>query len=145
MTSSIEAALEDLTLQDAPNVNATAKKYNIVESTLRRRWKGGSVSRMEANSIYRQKLTNAQEASLIQTINRLTDRGIPPTGRIVRNLAEEIVEGSVGKNWTKDFVRRHSDDLKSLYLQNIDKQRSKSEYIPLYKQFYDLVNSIHQY
>ena len=144
MTSSIELALESLTLQDAPSINATAKKFGVVESTLRRRWKGETVPRIEANSIHRQKLTNAQEASLIQTINRLTDRGIPPTGRIVRNLAEEVVGGSVEKNWTKRFVGRHKDELKSLYLKNIDSKRTKSEYISIYKQFYDLVNSIHQ-
>ena len=58
---------------------------------------------------------------------------------MVRNLAEEVIDASVGKNWTSHFVRRHKDILKSLYLQNIDSQRIQSEYAPLLKCFYDLV------
>ena len=137
----IELALADLRLQERPNVLATAKKYLVVESTLRKRWKGQSISRHDAASKYRQRLTDAQEEAFILQINRLTDRGIPPTSRIVRNLAEEVIGGSVGKNWTGNFVRRHKDRLKSLYLRNIDSQRIRSEYAPLFRQFYDLVCS----
>ena len=35
---------------------------------------------------------------LIGHINKLTDRGIPPTSQIVKNLAEEIRGKEVGKN-----------------------------------------------
>jgi hypothetical protein len=64
---------------------------------------------------------------------------MPPTARIVRNLAEEIIGGSVGKNWTGDFVKRHKNRLTSLYLRNLDRQRVKSEYAPLFEQFYNMV------
>ena len=139
MASSLEAALENLTLQDVPNFKRTARIYGTVESTLRRRYKGQTVSRQEANSMYRQRLTDAQEDSLIRQINVLTDRGIPPTPSMVKNFAEEVLKDSVGKNWTNDFVRRHNDQLKSLYLKNLDKNRVQSEYLPIFKQFYDLV------
>ena len=139
MVSSLEAALDSLTLQDVPNFRRTAREYGTVESTLRRRYKGQTVSRHEASSLYRRKLTDAQEDSLIRQINILTDRGIPPTPTMVRNFVEEIVKGPVGKNWTSDFVRRHNDQLKSLYLKNLDKNRVASEYLPIFKQFYDLV------
>jgi len=92
-----------------------------------------------ANSECRQRLTIQQEEVLIGHINKLTDRGIPPTSRIVRNLAEEIVGSSVGKNWTGEFVKRHKKRLKSLYLRNIDNLRTKAEYAPMFKYFYDLV------
>src|SRR2546423_860134 len=85
----IELALADLNQQDKPNLLGTARRYGLVESTLRRRWKGQSMSRQAASSEYKQRLTFAQEESLVQQINRLTDRGLPPTSRIVRNLAEE--------------------------------------------------------
>ena len=76
---------------------------------------------------------------MIHLIISLTDRGLPPTSRIIRNLAEELLGGPVGKNWTGDFIKRHKDRLKSLYLRNIDSQRHKAEYKPSFKQFYDLV------
>jgi hypothetical protein len=46
-------------------------------------------SREEANSLYRQCLSHAEELALIKTISKLTDRGMPPTTQIVRNLASE--------------------------------------------------------
>jgi hypothetical protein len=69
----------------------------------------------------------------------MTDRGIPPTTQIVRNLAEEIIQRKVGKNWTRDFVKRYRTRLKSLYLFNIDHLRVKAEYGPYFQHFYDLV------
>ena len=138
--ASIDSALADLNAQLHPNIRATARKYGLVESTLRRRWKGQTMSRQDAASEYIQRLTNSQEEALIGQINRLTDRGIPPTSRIVRNLAEEVLNGPVGKNWTGGFVRRHKERLTSLYLRNIDKVRVQSEYAPIFKQFYDLVS-----
>ena len=137
--ASIDLALADLNAQLQPNIRATARKYGLVESTLRRRWNGQTMSRQDASSEYRQRLTNAQEEALIYQISLLTDRGIPPTARIVRNLAEEVIGGPIGKNWTGAFVKRHKDRLKSLYLRNIDSQRIQSEYTPIFKQFYDLV------
>ena len=76
---------------------------------------------------------------MIKHINSLTDRGIPPTNYIVRNLAEEMIGGPVGKNWTGDFVKGYKDRLISLYLYNIDSQRVKAEYALSFKYFYNLV------
>ena len=141
MAAALEAALENLTIQDVTNIRGTARNFGVVESTLRRRFKGQTVSRQEADSMYRQSLTDAQEETLIRQINILTDRGIPPRPTMVKNFAEEVIKDSVGKNWTTDFVRRHKDQLKSLYLKNLDKNRLQSEYLPIFKQFYDLVRS----
>ena len=104
---SIDIALDDLKGQLKPNVLATAKKHGLVESTLRRRWKGQTVSIGHAILEYYQQLTSTQEEVLIGHINRLTDRGIPPTPRMVRNLAEEVINGPLRKNWTTAFVKRH--------------------------------------
>lgn len=139
----IELALADLKEQEKPNILVTAKKYDLVESTLRRRWQGKTMSHEAASSEFKQRLTNTQEETLIQRINLLTDRGMPPTSQIVRNLAEEIIGASVNKNWTGGFVKRYKNRLKSVYLRNIDSQRVKSEYVSLMKQFYDLVYLIY--
>lgn len=139
LNARIELAIADLNQQDKPSLRGTAKRFSLIESTLRRRWKGQTISQEAAASKYKQRLTFAQEEVLIQQINRLTDRGLHPTARIVQNLAEEVIGGPIGKNWTGNFVRRYRDRLKSLYLRNMDSQRIKSEYTPLFKQFYDLV------
>ncbi|KAF8847075.1 hypothetical protein BDZ45DRAFT_607971, partial [Acephala macrosclerotiorum] len=64
----------DLETQECPNVSATAKKHRVARKTLDDRWKGKSVSVQEANSMYRQALTNAQEQVMVDVINRLTAR-----------------------------------------------------------------------
>ena len=140
-TAPIDQAIANLESQERPNILATAKKFGLVESTLRRRWKGQSVSRREASSTHKQRLTTVQEEALISQINRLTDRGIPPTPTIMRNLAEEMIQSSVGRNWAGEFTKRNQDRLKSLYLRNMDSLRIKSEYAPTFKQFYDQVRS----
>jgi Tc5 transposase DNA-binding domain len=135
----IEAAIDDLESQDVPKYRPTANKYNINHTTLRRRYLGIQLSRATANSEFRQRLTIAQEDVLIKHINDFTDRGLPPTVQIVKNLAEEILHDTVGKNWVGDFVRRKKDRIRSLYLRNIDSLRIKADYAPIFKQFYDQV------
>ena len=135
----MEKALAELESSEEPNYTATAKKYKLVPSTLIRRAQFKTTSRAVFQSQVHQCLTNAQERVLINQINRLTDRGIPPTSQMVRNFAEEIIGRDVRKNWTGEFCKRHGSELKSLYLRNIDSLRVKGEYGPSYKLFYDLV------
>ena len=66
---------------------------------------------------------------------------MPPTSQMVKNFAEEIIQRTIGKNWAREFVKRHQSVLKSLYLHNIDNQRVKGEYPPTYKLFFTLVIS----
>jgi hypothetical protein len=54
--------------------------------------------------MHRQALTNAQKEALIGIINKLTDRRMPSTSAVVKNLAEEIRGAPVGKNWTITVV-----------------------------------------
>ncbi|KAM4055202.1 hypothetical protein HRG_008535 [Hirsutella rhossiliensis] len=74
-------AIIELQSQDRPKYAETARRYNIDKSTLWRRFKGKTASNHDANSYSRQKLTSAQEEILIGHVNKLTDRGIPPTLR----------------------------------------------------------------
>jgi hypothetical protein len=75
-----------------------AKKFHYSHTAVMRRIKGLTKTRQEANSFYHQCLTTDEEEVLISRINKLTDRGLPPTSQIVRNLAEEIRGEPVGKN-----------------------------------------------
>ena len=138
--SQMQLALAECSEYDKPNYSAIARKYPPVNRlTLSRRFLGEQVSRTIANSEHRQCLSIEQEEVLISHINKLTRRGLPPTSTIVRNLAEEMISRPIGKNWTAQFVKRHADQLKSLYLRNIDNMRTKAEYAPMIKLFYDLV------
>ena len=129
----INLAVADLHQQEKPNFKATARKHAVNSTTLKRRYQGRQLSKQAASSEYRQCLTFAQEETLIGLINSLTDRGLPPTSQIVRNLAQEMIGRPVGKNWTGDFVKRYKNRLRSLYLRNIDSQRIKAEYAPSFK------------
>ena len=99
----IELAIADLKQQMKPNIAATARKYAVNESTLKKRWNKKNYVSEQASSEYKQRLTSTQGEVLVAQIKLLTDRGLPPTSSIVRNLAEEILENRVGKNWTGDF------------------------------------------
>ena len=132
-------ALAEIGSENKPNYAEYARKHELVPSTLSRRHRGITTSRKEATSEHRQNLTTLQEQTLINHINHLSDRNLPPTAQIVQNIAKEIAGRSFGKNWTSNFIKRHQQVLKSLYLRNIDNQQVKAEYLPLFKYFYDMV------
>lgn len=135
----MEAALEYLDRQDKLNYTEAEKIFKISRWTLRRRYTGKCGSRQDANSNYRQKLNNVQEDTLLRYIDELTKRHMPPTKRIITNLAEEIIHGPVGKNWAGDFVKRHSERICSIYLKPIDHSRASAESAAVFEQFYAFV------
>ncbi len=139
MKSPIELALNYADLQTQPNYSAIARKFGCDRSALSKRHRGKTTSKSVMISEVRRSLTDCQEEVLITQINKLTDRGIPPTSQMVHNLAEEIIAGHIGKNWVGRFVQRHKDRLTSVYLRNIDNVRKKAEYEPVFQVFYDLV------
>jgi hypothetical protein len=106
-TMALELAIADLENQNKPSYRATAKKYGVSDITLRRRFLGTQIFPATASSLYRQRLSAVQETALVAQINRLTDRGIPPTSQIVKNMAEEMIQDTLDKNWTGEFVRRY--------------------------------------
>jgi hypothetical protein len=129
---------------EKPNFSAIARQFPPVNrQTLKRRFEGSQESRAQANSTYRQNLSIEQEEELIAHINMLTNRGLPPTSSIVRNLAEEMIHRPVGINWTGNFVQRHCTMLQSLYLGNIDNMHTQAEYAPIIKHFFDLVRAFY--
>jgi hypothetical protein len=134
------AAMAALDLSDRKNFSTVAREYNLERTTLAKRYKGETTSRAVANSESRQCLTIEQEEVLIDQINKYTDKHIPPTSQMVRNFAEEMIGRPVGKNWTAGFIRRHDGRLKSLYLKNLEHNRAKAEYGPIFQHFYDLVS-----
>ena len=87
----MKAALAEIELSKDPNYREIACRFNLTYTTLLWRAKGMTRSRAEFQSEINQNLNDAQERILIKQINRLTDRGIPPTSRMVKNFAEEMI------------------------------------------------------
>jgi hypothetical protein len=135
----IATAIAAIRSGEITDYSKAAEKYKVDRTTISKRIRGLTKSRKEADSLFRQCLTDAQEEILIAHINKLTDRGMPPTSHIVRNLAEEIKGAKVGKNWTGQFIKRHKDRLKSLYLRNIDNLYISAEYALMFILFFTLV------
>ena len=138
-SSRIDAAVAAIERGEFSDYANAAREYECDRSALSRRIRGQTKSKKEADSLWRQCLTNEQEEVLIHRINTLTDRAMPPTSHIVKNLAEEIRGGPVGKNWVGQFVKRHDLRLKSLYLRNIDNLRAGAEYAPMFQLFFSVV------
>lgn len=138
----MEAALEHLSALEKPNYAATAKRFNVAETTLRRRFLGEGLSRQQYASERCQHLNTVQEEVLLGYIDKLTNKHIPPTTQIIRNLAEELLGHPVGKNWAAGFCKRHKDRVSSIYLRPLDRARVASERPELYEHFYALVRVI---
>jgi hypothetical protein len=135
----IEAAIADLGSQERPNVSATARKHNIAQRTLAYRFKGETGPNHEATSYSRKQLTDTQEETLITYVNKLNDRGFPPTPQILKNIAESIAHTTLGPNWVARFCKRHSTRLASLYLRTIDHKRKITDNSQYFQHFFDLV------
>ena len=93
----IQLALADLADQDKPNYMGTAKRFGVDRRTLRERFLGTRLSRKEATAEYHQCLTIPQEDALVALINRLTNRGLPPTNSMVKNLVKEMIYALWGR------------------------------------------------
>jgi hypothetical protein len=75
----IEKAINVLNTQLIPNYSQVTREFGIERITLIRRYQGICASRQEANSLYYKLLTDMQEEALINQINKLIVRGLPPT------------------------------------------------------------------
>jgi hypothetical protein len=135
----IDKALHDLKSQEVPNISATAKKWNVHRSTLSRNWNGITLPRHHADKLYKCKLSPPQEKALIDYINKLSLRGIPPVTQMVRNFVYDIAKVCVGKNWTQDFIRHHKDKLDSGFLRMMDLSRKKADNVHTYRLYFEQV------
>ena len=141
----IELAIAHLNRQKKLNYAAAAKACGLEPTTLRRRHKGITVSRAQVNSDIRQHLNNVQEDELLRYIDRLTEKHIPLTTQIIKNLAEEMLQQEIGKNWAAGFVKRHSNRISSVYLRPIDRIRTSAESVTVFEHFYSLVRHLLYY
>jgi len=86
-----------------------------------------------------QLLTPAQEDTLLKHIDTLHKRGLPPTRYMIRNLAVEIVQKPVGRNWVDRFLHRHSDKVFKKFAQGMDTSRKRADSAFKYSLYFDLL------
>ena len=135
---SINKALQDLKLQDKPNIAATARTYKVERSTLSRRFR--EVSQTHAEKCQNQQFLDPDEEKvLVQYINQLTTRGVPPTPAMVANFASNLKGETLGKNWSHRFCKRWANVLESRYLKGYDAARQKADRKDSLEQYFALV------
>ena len=134
----IELALQDLRLQDVPNISATAKLYNVDRSTLSRRY-NKVTNPKEMCHQNEQLLSRQQEKDLVEYINKLTEKGLPPTTAMVRNFAEQMARKRPGNSWSQRFCMRHNHVLSRGYLNTIDSQRKGANAKASYEYYFNLL------
>ena len=139
--AAISAAIADLKTQAVRNYAATTKNFDIDRRTLQRRFEGKTVSKSEAHVDAQGLLDVAQEAALVERINELSKRGIPPTPKTVENLVFEITQEPPGEHWVSRFIKRHDNTLDSIYLDSIDYSRRVADNSRHFEHYCKLVRS----
>ena len=139
--SAIELAINDLKSQKAPNITATAKKYEVNRCTLSRRFRGKTGSKADGIEI-KSLLNKQQEKTLINEINRLSAFGTPPTVAMVRVFALNLAGIWPGINWVNRWCKAHYNEITSVYLKGFDISRKKADSWQELKSYFDLVSSL---
>ena len=138
---SIEAALAAIdSLEPGESINYTkiASNYQVDRSTLARRHQAISTPRI-VKAINQRKLSPQQEQELIRYIEKLTQRGLPPTRPMIQNFAACIAKTSVSKAWVTRFINRNSTHLISRWTAGIDSNRHKADSGAKYSLYFDLL------
>jgi hypothetical protein len=94
----IDKAIEALQRPNPPTQASVSLQYSIKPSTLSRRVRGITTSKIEAYS-NKSLLTKPRQLLLVAYINKLCGYGLSPTPAMVRNFAEEIAQKWPRKNW----------------------------------------------
>jgi hypothetical protein len=134
------AAIERLGPGEHFSYRKVAEEYNIQHSTLRRRYQGLCAPRAgEAQN--RQKLSPQQELQLVQYIEDLTERGLPPTRAMIRNLGGDVAGVACSDAWVSQFLRRNKHLLTSKWTSGMDRNRHKADSKDKYEAYFDLLHS----
>src|SRR5579871_2909102 len=136
----LKVALEKLDSLDQINYTHVADEYGISRDTLSRHHKRKQKSRADADREYKYLLPQQQELFLVDYINKLTDRGIPPTTSMVRNFTHELAKKRPSKMWVSRFNKRNSKRLSSGYLKGADLNRTKADNWISYRKYFELVS-----
>jgi hypothetical protein len=81
------------------------------------------------------------EAHLVLYIQRLSDRGLPPTRTMIRNFASKVAKWPPSDAWISRFLKRNSNTLKSRWTTGIDRARHQADTEDSYRTHFELLYS----
>jgi hypothetical protein len=136
----MDAALADLKPSNSLSISKTARKYGVGRSALSRRFNLKATSTAQYRDSTRL-LNNTQERELMRYIRRLCERCLPPTPRIVANVAQELCGKTPSKNWATRFVARQKDQLDARYLNTLDLARHKTNSRVSYEYYFNILSA----
>lgn len=141
----IQQAIDWHSLDPKNTVRQAALRYNLPNTTLQRRLKGGK-SRIEA-SVANLLLSPAEEKTLADAVLSHADRDFPVRIRQLRSWANQILcardpkASSIGIEWPSRFLRRYPD-IQVRLRQTMDRVRVKAADPASIAAFFDLVREI---
>jgi hypothetical protein len=101
---------------------------------------------MEEYHKSRSYMTDGQARSLVNYINLLTNRGIPPTPPMVKRFVRDITGIDVGRNYVNEFWRKFDDQLRGGYIAPLDLKCKKADNAFLYSLYFQILRQkIEQY
>lgn len=137
-TSDIDKALDELRAADKPNIKQVAEKYGIERTKLSKLF-NRKITTLEDYNNNRGLLSHHQDKVLLELVRRLTSNGLPPTPKLVRQLAKDLSGIMPGKCWSNRWMNRHQDQLGSGYLKGFDLARKKADSHWQYQAYFELV------
>jgi hypothetical protein len=137
-TQDIESAIAELRAAETPNISEIARKYKIERTKLQRLFRGTIGTRAQFIES-KQLLSPQQDLQLVKLLDRLTRDGIPPTPKIVRQLAQGLCGKLPSKNWPSTWLKRHQKHFSAGYLIGFDLNRKKADSLWQYTAYFALV------
>ncbi|RYN26376.1 hypothetical protein AA0115_g7097 [Alternaria tenuissima] len=112
-----------------------AKKYGVNRCTLARRHKGIH----EAHGLRRLSLHPHHETELVQYIDTLTERRLPPSREMIQRFASDLAGKEVSETWVTRFLQRHPNHLISAYSKGMSKLRCNADSGAKYSLYFKLL------
>jgi transposase-like protein len=135
----IQAAIEAYEAQGPEGrytVQEVANQHGVWRSTMQRRMAGRTASRTEyiMNS---HKLSPQQEDELVEYLESLTARRLPPTRAMIQNFASEVAHERVSERWASRFLIRQRSHLTYRWSDAMDRERHQADSGQRYKAFFE--------
>jgi AraC-like DNA-binding protein len=132
------AAIEALEPGEKLVYQKIADQFGVDRSTLARRHRRVQLPK-ETKYFNQQKLTPQQEEELVQYIEELTARHIPPTREMIANFASAVAREPVSESWVTRFINKYSIHLISKYSTGMDANRHNADSYAKYELYFNLL------
>lgn len=135
----LQLAVEAIQKDSSRSQRAVARFYDVPESTLRLRLKGGK-TRKQAHE-HQQRLTNSQEQVLQEWIRVRGLRGVPLSLSVLGSYVSHIVGQDVGTSWPRRYLVRHPE-LQTKMTTSLEACRAKALNETSVNAYFDLLQSV---